>query len=126
MAGGGMTGHWEGNVGSERYDVYPAGSYSIGDRWYAVAQHLDSPNCYPVATSWLNGALGYYWCGDWVSPIVCSWGTHCDHYYQTRYDVYEFRPAEWQIQTGQLFDPLNPAHGWIFRYSEWRTGQLWS
>lgn len=31
-----------GNVGSGRYDVFPSGSYTIGDEWHSVVSQTDS------------------------------------------------------------------------------------
>lgn len=34
-------GHWEGNLSNTRYDVFPSGSYEVGDLWYEVIEHED-------------------------------------------------------------------------------------
>ena len=36
-----LTGHWSGNITNNRYEVYPPGSYQIGDYWYKVSGMVD-------------------------------------------------------------------------------------
>lgn len=79
----------------------------------------DDPNYHP------NG---------WYSEIrSCGLGCESNFYklcynpdWKTRYNVYEYRPAEWQELNGIEFDPANPMHGWVFRYQSVVDGLVYS
>ncbi|TGJ99838.1 hypothetical protein EHO57_13840 [Leptospira langatensis] len=90
-----------GNVSSNRYDVFPAGSYTIGDEWHVVDEQIDlgvtapdclncggSNSCYdtgPFFTSNCPGCgpgytqtlhLGLCWTGG-TTFVQCCWSTCC-------------------------------------------------
>lgn len=62
-----------GNFGSNRYDVFPKGSYSVGDTWHVVDAHLD----YGTTVNDCNLCGGYDSCynlGPWFSCPDCPGG----------------------------------------------------
>ena len=168
MAGGGFNGHWEGNVSTARYDVFPQGAYSVGDQWFAVDSQFDaggsSVRCQETGFGYggcLLGCcpgggdpfLGCFRCsvtlpdgveycnvqglqpfkGWYFESRACGLGCESNFYklcynpdWKTRYNVYEYRPAEWQELNGIEFDPANPMHGWVFRYQSVVDGLVYS
>ncbi|WP_081605062.1 hypothetical protein [Leptospira alstonii] len=62
-----------GNLGSNRYDVFPKGSYTIGDTWYVVDAHLD----YGYSVTDCNQCGGSDSCfqkGPWFDCLPCPGG----------------------------------------------------
>lgn len=37
-----LQGHFSGNISSNRYDIYPIGSYAVGDYWHKVSYVIDN------------------------------------------------------------------------------------
>ncbi|TGL58642.1 hypothetical protein EHQ62_17090 [Leptospira jelokensis] len=38
---GAFGGHWVGEIGNTRYDVFPTGSYIVGNEWHSVISQVD-------------------------------------------------------------------------------------
>ncbi|WP_080635550.1 hypothetical protein [Leptospira weilii] len=116
-----------GNLGPDRYDVFPKGSYSIGDLWHVVDAHIDQggnvtdcgecggntschnlgpwfdcPDC-PAGYSQSN-AIGLCWTGGTVF-IPCCTSTCCINTcntcyvsnWFTRYKVYKYEFFHWTL-----------------------------
>ncbi len=69
----GAGGHWAGNISSNRYDVYPFGSYTIGDFWHVVDAHID----YGSTVTDCNTCGGQDSChqvGPWFDCLSCPGG----------------------------------------------------
>ena len=70
-----------GNVGSTRYDVFPSGSYSVGDEWHRVNRQEDrgglQTNCVLCGTYSRTWTVTDHWC---LENTSCSPGysTGCD------------------------------------------------
>ncbi|PNV74375.1 hypothetical protein BES34_014420 [Leptospira inadai serovar Lyme] len=114
-----------GNIGSNRYDVYPSSAYTIGDEWHVVDSQIDEggsvtdcgicggnqscfttgdsffcPGCPPGYTQTDNHH--FCWTGGTTFAPCCS-STCCTEIcnschvpdYFTRYKVYVYRFFSW-------------------------------
>lgn len=125
----GAGGHWVGNYGSNRYDVYPQGSYSVGDLWHVVDAHLDygssvtdcgqcggQNECFQLGP-WFDCprcpggysktiSVGLCWTGGSVF-VPCCTSTCCINNcnschvanWFTRYRVYKYEFLQWTLVT---------------------------
>ncbi len=115
-----------GNIGSNRYDVYPKGFYSVGDTWHVVDAHLDYgttvndcnlcggyDSCYNLGP-WFtcpdcpggysqSTSIGLCWTGGGF--VVCCTSTCCRHLcnscyipnWYTRYRVLKYEFFNWKL-----------------------------
>jgi hypothetical protein len=64
---GSYGGHWWGNISDTRYDVFPSGSYYVGDEWRRVSNQVD-----------LGGIqISYEYWENIESPICCAANLFC-------------------------------------------------
>jgi len=66
---GSYGGHWWGNISDTRYDVFPSGSYSVGDEWRRVSNQVDLGG---------NIVTYEYFQTDNNSPFCCATGNFCN------------------------------------------------
>ncbi|TGM87946.1 hypothetical protein EHR05_14955 [Leptospira licerasiae] len=107
-----------GNVSPNRYDVYPPESYTIGDEWHVVSEHIDNGST--VTDCALCGGMNNSFnLGPWFTCPTCPPGYTQTPHLQLCFDGSQF--VQCCISTCSIHS-CNTCHipNWFTKYKVYR------